>query len=109
LPLNREALILPHFNETDEPFSAATTATFGGPRQMPEDIGEDEEDDFGFNPKTSAAQPLVRKSSNLSRNNSTHSTSSNRVPTNSRRSWPPSTAASSSQQNVNDRAKSDEQ
>lgn len=66
-----ENLILPSHqrDEQDEPFSAATTATFGGPRQMPEDEEEDDEDDFRFNgdPKAAAAQPLVRNKSSLSR------------------------------------------
>lgn len=52
-------------------YSAATTATFGGPRQMPDtDNGDDdEEDDFRFNgdPNVAVVQPLVRRQSNLSR------------------------------------------
>lgn len=55
--------------EQEEPFSAATTATFGGPRRLPESEDEEEEDDFHFNKDLTATvvQPLVRRQSNLSR------------------------------------------
>jgi hypothetical protein len=92
------------YNESEEPFSAATTATFGGPRQMPEDEEEIEDDFTGFNgdPKDAVVQPLVRTASGLSRNDSCHSTTSsnNRVPTDIRRSSSSVINGSSSSKNL---------